>query len=144
MPHEKPRRHPGLEFEKYHDALHGINSENAEETKRNAPEGFQGLSKWIAVLPVECNFSGCAFQRGSTKQNVSTCSLMQSCNMFHSTYSVLPCLQDIAFGSTAFSCGTRATLNCRFTSFRWRRSGVAPSKSSSQMPLTPCAKQCES
>ena len=38
-----PRRHPGIEFEKYDDDLLGKDLEGTEEYKRNASEGFQGL-----------------------------------------------------------------------------------------------------
>ena len=73
VPHGKPRRHPGLEFEKYHDALCSKNFENAEETKRNASEGFQGLSKWIKFRNVLLWFvfvRDVFFKPGSAKQHV--------------------------------------------------------------------------
>ena len=92
VPREEPRRHPGLEFFKYHNALSNRNFENAEETKRNASEGFQGLSMWIefsTVLPVEYGlfFKGCVFHTRICK---TKCSLMLSWSIFHSTSQSCP------------------------------------------------------
>ena len=38
----KPRRHPGLEFDTYVDAILDMTFEGAEEAERNGSEGFQG------------------------------------------------------------------------------------------------------
>ena len=87
----KPRRHPGLDFEKYQDALCKSSVEVADEAKRNASEGFQGLPKWIEFRTI-----------------LEFCCQMPCAS----------CLQDIAFGSTAFASGINTSLRCRFTFFR--------------------------
>ena len=109
---KKPRRHPGLQFEKYYDELCERNFEGVEEARRDASEGFQGLCNWVELR----NVCWLIPVKGMPSQT-----LLFLCEISK----FLPCLQDIAFSSTAFSPGTNATLRCRFTSFRWRCSGLA-------------------
>ena len=45
----EPRRHPGLEFNKYRGALLKMTLEGAEEAKRNGSEGFQGNPRAVGV-----------------------------------------------------------------------------------------------
>ena len=71
-----PRRHPGLEFDKYHYALCSGDFETAAETKRNVLEGFQGLENqfWVRRLWFcfwVC-FSNVRFLK-SARQNVVWC-----------------------------------------------------------------------
>ena len=49
---DQPRRHPGIEFTEYDDNILDKDLELAEEYKRNASEGFQGLPAWLHCLTV--------------------------------------------------------------------------------------------
>ena len=148
----KPRRHPCLEFTKYSDAILETTLEGAEEAKRNGSEGFQGppskhcrgeLGTVFLFEPRSgrafSNLGLVSFLTRSWSQVIFICFPSTSCAL----PPVVPCLQDIASGSMASSHGTSATQKCRFISFRWRCSGLVPSKLSLQMLVSSCAAQCD-